>query len=380
MSALPPPLPITVVPRGLGLPPIINLSAHTAARNCPPPPPLPAEALQQQMLTGTLSGPVAELEQDRRKAKRHSAFALFWAAVFIFTLAAVLLWVGHVGTLGGSVEYRKNLIMPGIIVGAPLCLISLLVACRLYTLATRARFHYCQAYKSRVFSAAIRLLNPTFEYRPDPGISYERFRQSRMFLHRHSIDTYLSEDHVQGLQGATAFEFAEVRCGYHKNPLLTPKHEPTYQPVFHGLYFIADFNKHFATSTLVLPRNRELPRTRLFEIWGSKTDLLIHLEDPEFDRQFIVYADDELEVRYLLTPALMQRILALSRARPWPISLSFLNDQLHLALEDYRDLFEPDLHASAWSLTQIQLFLNQVRGVLSLIDTLNLNTRIWTKS
>ena len=33
---------------------------------------------------------------------------------------------------------------------------------------------------------------------------------------------------------------------------------------------------------------------------------LIKLEDPEFEKLFAVYGDDQIEARYILTPALMQ--------------------------------------------------------------------------
>jgi len=79
------------------------------------------------------------------------------------------------------------------------------------------------------------------------------------------------------------------------------------------------------------------------------------------------------------TPALMRRILEIKCARGGPMSLSFSREKLHIALNCARDLFEPNPGSSAYSITQIQVFLSQVRSVLSLIDMLNLNTRIWSK-
>jgi hypothetical protein len=61
------------------------------------------------------------------------------------------------------------------------------------------------------------------------------------------------------------------------------------------------------------------------------------------------------------------------------MSLSFVHEKLHVALNCAGNLFEPDPDSSAYSMAQIQVFLNQVRSVLSLIDMLSLNTRIWSK-
>lgn len=43
------------------------------------------------------------------------------------------------------------------------------------------------------------------------------------------------------------------------------------------------------------------------------------------------------------------------------------------------ELFEPSLTRSAFSLGHVDRYLAQVRGILAIIDALNLNTRIWTK-
>ena len=44
------------------------------------------------------------------------------------------------------------------------------------------------------------------------------------------------------------------------------------------------------------------------EKYGAK---FVHLEDPEFERHFAVYADDEVEARMVLTPAMMRKLTAL---------------------------------------------------------------------
>ena len=40
----------------------------------------------------------------------------------------------------------------------------------------------------------------------------------------------------------------------------------------------------------------------------------VHLEDPEFENLFAVYADDEVEARMVLTPAMMRRMTELRRS------------------------------------------------------------------
>jgi len=371
------PLPAPQHAQQDGVPPVINSQSTVASSILPPP--LPAEALQHEMVCGRLSSAVAELEVLRRKAKRDTIAGVLWCVVFVLGLTSLFAGFAFIGNQGGNSEDRGNLAMVVICVCTPICAISLGLSYYFFTSSYRARRRYRRGYKEKIFTAAIRLLNPTFRYQPDGGISLEVFRESRMFLHR--IDQYYSEDYVQGIHGATAFEFAEVRASYKVTHLLRRGDDDTYRSLFHGLYFIVDFNKHFTTSALVLPNSGEPLglMTELLDKLGWKRGKLIQLEDPEFEREFTVHAEDEIEVRYLLTPALMRRILEIKCARGGPMSLSFSREKLHIALNCARDLFEPNPGSSAYSITQIQVFLSQVRSVLSLIDMLNLNTRIWSK-
>lgn len=53
---------------------------------------------------------------------------------------------------------------------------------------------------------------------------------------------------------------------------------------------------------------------------------------------------------------------------------------LQLLLPGSRDRFEPSLLSRAQNRAQIEGFIADVRAWLSVVDALNLNTRIWSKS
>ncbi len=238
----------------------------------------------------------------------------------------------------------------------------------------RQRFR--RGFKDAVYPEALRLLDPSFQYSRESGISFQRFQEGRMFLQK--VDDYGSEDHVRGMHEATAFEFAEVRASYETRDSDGDRVD---RPVFGGLYFVADFNKHFKTRTVVVPARGETlgALARLRDAFGFARGKLVSLEDPEFAQAFVVYAEDDIEVRYLLSPALMRRILNFrAKVAGW-VSLSFLRGELHVAVSRSGELFEPSLTRSAFSLGHVDRYLAQVRGILAIIDDLNLNTRIWTK-
>ena len=59
----------------------------------------------------------------------------------------------------------------------------------------------------------------------------------------------------------------------------------------------------------------------------------VHLEDPEFENLFAVYADNEVEARMVLTPAMMRRMTELRRSFNRDLMLSFKDDTLYFASE-----------------------------------------------
>ena len=106
---------------------------------------------------------------------------------------------------------------------------------------------------------------------------------------------------------------------------------------------------------------------------------LIRLEDPRFEKEFCVYGEDQVEARYILTPSLMERIMAFKNKWNKDVHLSFLDSRVYIAISMYKDLFElrPFKPAADYAFLEESLrFLTLLTGV---VDDLNLNTRIWTK-
>src|SRR5699024_7837163 len=77
--------------------------------------------------------------------------------------------------------------------------------------------------------------------------------------------------------------------------------------------FAADFHKHFASKTYLLPREREEQALRDFSKESAAAGGMepMVLEDPGINKRFKGWTSDQTEARYLLTPEL---ILAISDA------------------------------------------------------------------
>ncbi len=144
---------------------------------------------------------------------------------------------------------------------------------------------------------------------------------------------------------------------------------------------MADFNKNFIGHTLVLPDTAEKMLGKLgqnLQAFSSRGEL-IKLEDPEFEKEFCVYADDQVEARYILSPALMQRIVEFKRKWNTKVYLSFRDSKVYIAIKMDKNLFETRLFKSIVDYNFIEENIRFLILLTGIVDDLNLNTRIWTK-
>ena len=239
---------------------------------------------------------------------------------------------------------------------------------------------YRKEYKEKIIARIAGYADEGLEYSPEGFILMDRFVRSRIFTL--SCDKYSGEDHFRGRIGKTDIEFSEVTAKHRSSSGAGKYRSDEYTIIFKGLFIIADFNKQFKTHTVVLPDTAE----KLFGKFGQTLQSaafgrgeLIRLEDPRFEKEFCVYGDDQVEARYILTPSLMERILAYSKKWNTNLYLSFLDSKVYIAISMYKDLFELRPFKPAADYTFIEESLRFLTLITEVVEDLSLNTRIWTK-
>ncbi|MBU0762912.1 MAG: DUF3137 domain-containing protein [Candidatus Altiarchaeota archaeon] len=247
---------------------------------------------------------------------------------------------------------------------------------------SRLNSKYRKDYKAQVMPKIVKYLDEGLVYDFNRKISREEFKRSGIFVSR--LDAYTGEDYVCGKLGKTQIEFSEIHAQEKHETTDSRGHRRThYATVFKGIFFIADFNKSFKQQTIVLPDTAEkLFGNMIGGFLQSKNIMrppLVKMEDPEFEKHFVVYGKDQIEARYLLSTSLMQRITEFKKKTGKNIYLSFVDDKLMVAIPYKKDQFEPKLFSSIVDFSQIQEFYGVLRLVTGIVEDLNLNTRIWSK-
>jgi hypothetical protein len=248
-------------------------------------------------------------------------------------------------------------------------------AIRMFTGGFRSNF------KNSIIREVITFVSPDLAYAPEGKISRSEFKSSTLF--KHGIDRYKGEDLVEGQVDKTKIRFSELHAEYKTTTTNSKGQRQTHwHTIFKGLFFAADFNKEFHGRTVVLPDSAQKLFGRLgqkLQSWNVSRDDLIKLEDPEFEKEFVVYATDQVEARYILSTALMRRILEFQRKMKVPVHIGFVNANVYMALSIKKNMFEPRIMSTIMDFELVREYLEDVMLAVGIVEELNLNTRIWTK-
>lgn len=105
---------------------------------------------------------------------------------------------------------------------------------------------------------------------------------------------------------------------------------------FRGMFAWCKTDRRFKGKVILLPDHLEHKIGYLAKnIQGLKKHYnahLVQLEDPEFESYFAVYAEDEIEARMLLTPAMMRHITDLRKTSKHDMMLSFNKGHFYYAV------------------------------------------------
>jgi hypothetical protein len=371
-----------------------------------------SEAELRAFVEKELTGAISELEAIR--ARRMARYKRFRAVFITACLLGAFAGMAAMADYGGACCIPPFLAVFVAIVG------TTRYKERLFQTDLRDRF------KREVMVPLIRFLDPSLTYNYDRHLPQDLFAASG--IAQHTASRYEGDDLVQGRLGDTDFQFSELNVEYRDKS----SDKSITRTLFQGLFFAADFHKHFRGFTIVVPRrapvplrtnlgfsgrekkmkanfafmeNRMMPRW-LPELSRHQPLQEVELEDPQFNEYFQVYSTDQVEARYILSPSLMERLVAFRRGleeardeavAPYAknrkfiqvmdvnklasanVSVSFAQSSVFVAKQFYKPLFELNPDQPIDCFTEIGEYARDLQFGLGLVEELNLNTRIWSK-
>ncbi|WP_298042920.1 DUF3137 domain-containing protein [uncultured Campylobacter sp.] len=139
---------------------------------------------------------------------------------------------------------------------------------------------------------------------------------------------------------------------------------------FHGVLFVADFHKRLNCEVRVCHKN-----SRNLRKYGQRANM----DDVKFEEFFDVYTTDQVGARYALTPLLMQRLTEVYLRLGSQINAVLREDKIYVAIETWRDNFEPRIDCSLKQDSTIELYVDEIGALVDIVSELNLNRKIWSE-
>ncbi len=142
---------------------------------------------------------------------------------------------------------------------------------------------------------------------------------------------------------------------------------------FRGVLVEFEMNKNFEGHTFILERAVTSSTIKFDQAKFEE----VKLEDAEFCEKYIVYSDNQVEARYVLTTAFIERFKNMKTAfKAKFIRAAFKDGKITIAIDAGRDLFQmASLDKDTDSNTFTELF-DEILSVLELINVLKLNQKI----
>ena len=147
---------------------------------------------------------------------------------------------------------------------------------------------------------------------------------------------------------------------------------------FKGRWFVFKFNKSFVYDMQIKERSFAYAKVRngWFKPKESRFKK-IEFEDDVFNKTFVTRAVNEQEAFYIVTPHFMQDLMAFNDAVKGNILMCFVDNELHLALNNDEDAFEPSLFKKLDPETDRRMIINDISVITEFVDKLKLDRRLF---
>jgi hypothetical protein len=239
----------------------------------------------------------------------------------------------------------------------------------------QARSQLAKSYKGIVVRRIVAALGQGLAYKPESSLTKADFLGMDLFNKK--CENWKSEDEIDGRKNQVSYSLHEAKATRTEG---SGKHRRTVT-IFRGLIVRLDFNKNFAGRTIVIPDSEGQILGGLFgesESRGRKE--IVRLENADFENIFSVYSSNDQEARYLLTPKLMELVMQARALFGSDLRLAFHENSLFVTIPQSQDRFEVGLFGGKVTPETAVGELVEVVGLAErLVDTLDLETRIWTR-
>ena len=231
--------------------------------------------------------------------------------------------------------------------------------------------NYKKAFKAYFIEKQQAAVFQNLEYSHDQGLDKIILESTGLI---NTGDIYRSNDFTKGKYKDVNFAQADVHIlnEYKEKDQNGNIHKRTVT-IFKGRYMIFEFPKKFEFKMVISFNGYERPYINP----KTKRSLSrIETESPEFNKRFLVYAEDGFEAFYILNPVFIESLEKLGRKYNNAISFFFSDNKLYIGINNGNDSFEPpDPYFPINEQKEKNKVIEEIKSVTEIVDNLKLNQK-----
>lgn len=271
------------------------------------------------------------------------------------------------------------IVVTGIIQNVVLAPFILIIGVLIIEIAVAGqRKKYRKLFKEEFVVKALEKIFTDLYYNSEEGIPYSTIAGTRMM---YMGDIYKSEDYVSGKYKDINFEQSDVHIEERQETTDSDGHTTTtYVTIFKGRWMVFDFNKEFKANVQISQKGFANSRVKRF--FGKKEELFkkVSMESESFNKKFNVFAQNEHDAFYIITPTLMERLENLVNNNKGKMLFCFINNKLHIGINDYKDSFEPGSVFKKLNEEEIvKKVSREIETITQFVDELNLDNDLFRR-
>lgn len=271
-------------------------------------------------------------------------------------IAILLLVIGVAGFIIGLLGELTPLLVIGIIL--------FIISTYFFGKAAKHRNTFRNEVKRDLITHILEDQFETVSYKPDQMINVSRVNQTGLVKRP---DRYKGEDYISGMYKGVKFEVSDIK--------LEEKHETrdqhgnrqvTYETYFKGRWYIYTFERKF-NEVLKVVEGR-------FNATDKRGLMKIDTESIQFNKKFQIYASTQEYAFYHITSSMIEKLLELEALHRGTIQYCFMNNELHIGVNDNHDYMELSLKKPI-NEASIKDFMADIELIPAIINELRLDSQ-----
>lgn len=232
---------------------------------------------------------------------------------------------------------------------------------------------YKKIFKTNFVAESLKSVFDNLQYNPDAGIDESLIKSTGMIR---MGNMYHANDYISGSYHNVSFVQSDIKIQDEHIHYDSDGHAHSeIENIFVGRWMIFDFNKRFSANVQVRTKNFYNSKLKIDK--GESKYEEVKMEDDLFNKEFKIYAQNEHDAFYILTPHFMEKLKDVTDTLNTRIMFCFIDNKLHIAINNSKDAFEYSIFSKVDESTIKDYVFKEIDVIVNFVEKLSLESDIF---